>query len=668
MADHRVGVRGHTPTASQPYPESYIRRGHRGLTLRAFFIGIVGATLINLWLHYAELIVSGQRGHTAIANTSIPVGAFDMLLALVVVNLIITRFVPGLAFHRSELIVIYTMTTAATVMSSSSGLHFLIPTLTAGHYFANETNGWATLFHRSIPSWLAQTNPDALKAFYEGNAPLNAHLWIRQIVVWASFMFVFACTTMCVVVIFSRQWIENERLPFPTVQLPLELAKEGTPLFRDRLFWIATTVAFLIGTLNTASFNIPNVPSVNIRGFTLAESLTSPPWNAIASTNLTFFPFAIGIGFLLPTEVAFSCWFFFLVTRMELVLTAALGINEGLPAGAQSMFPYISHQGAGAFLGLAITVIWLARRYLREVYRKAFARDAQSRDPDSRTYRWAFTGLVVSFGFLVCFASAAGARLSVAVAMMSLVLLYLIAATRIRAETGNVWPVGPDIDGFRLMLTGLGTQAFTPSDLTSLVYIRAATGGVDFRGIAMPHQLDGLKMAHASRTRARDVILAMLLSVAISVSISFLIALALWNEYGALAKVNAWRSYQGRNAFVLLENILRNPKPTDWGGMGGVAVGVGITALLMFLRTQYTWWPFHPVGYAMANTWTMSYAWMPFLIAWLCKVIINRFGGLRLYRKALPIFYGLIAGDFLYGGLWTLVACFTEINAYPANW
>ena len=153
----------------------------KGLTWRSFIIGVTSAVVINLWLHYAELVLGAQRGHTALANTSIPVGAFNSLFALVAVNLLVTRFLPGLALRRAELLVIYVMTTVATVLSSSGGLHFLIPTITAAHYFADDTNGWAGLFHRLIPDWLAQTDKDALDAFYEGNAVLPIREWLVQI-------------------------------------------------------------------------------------------------------------------------------------------------------------------------------------------------------------------------------------------------------------------------------------------------------------------------------------------------------------------------------------------------------------------------------------------------------------------------------------------------------
>ncbi len=48
-------------------------------------MGLVGTALVDLWIHYAELVLGGARGHSALANTSIPLGAFNALFALVIV-------------------------------------------------------------------------------------------------------------------------------------------------------------------------------------------------------------------------------------------------------------------------------------------------------------------------------------------------------------------------------------------------------------------------------------------------------------------------------------------------------------------------------------------------------------------------------------------------------
>src|SRR5215469_13889134 len=138
-----------------------------GLTWRAVLLGLIFTALTDLWIHWAELILGG-RGHTALANTSIPIGAFNALFLLVTVNIFLTRFLRPLAFSQAELLVIYTMMTVSTVISSSGGLHFIVPTITAAFYYADSSNGWADLFHRYVPDWVAVKDHDALRGFYQG--------------------------------------------------------------------------------------------------------------------------------------------------------------------------------------------------------------------------------------------------------------------------------------------------------------------------------------------------------------------------------------------------------------------------------------------------------------------------------------------------------------------
>ncbi len=100
---------------------------------------------------------------------------------------------------------------------------------------------------------------------------------------------------------------------------------------------------------------------------------------------------------------------------------------------------------------------------------------------------------------------------------------------------------------------------------------------------------------------------------------------------------------QGRLPFTNLVSLLRNPSAPDGPGIGALGFGFLVTTLLMVLRTRFVWWPFHPVGYAIANTNTMTTTWLPF-------------------------FLGLIAGDLVGGGLFTAVGAFTGINIYLINW
>ena len=59
--------------------------------------------------------------------------------------------------------------------------------------------------------------------------------------------------------------------------------------------------------------------------------------------------------------------------------------------------------------------------------------------------------------------------------------------------------------------------------------------------------------------------------------------------------------------------------------------------------------PFHPLGYCIGPG--LIWHWSPFFIAWLLKLVILRYGGLRFYRRALPFFLGLVLGDYVLGAL-----------------
>jgi len=653
-------------TTSEPSPAESTPKRQSGVTLRGVLIGLVATALIDLWIHYAELVLGGTRGHTALVNTSIPVGPFNALFALVGLNILLTRIAPSIRLRQGELVTIYVMSAVSTVLSSSGGVHFLLPTITAVHYFASPQNQWMELLDKIIPHWLVQTDPEALKAFYRGNAQVELSRWVRQIVVWGGFLTVFATATLCLSLILRKQWIEAEHLPFPTVALPIELTREDAPILKDRLFWTGTGLTFAVAIWNTLSFNYPAIPMLNVRGVDLSPSFVTPPWSAMAPFRLSFFPFAIGISYLLSTEVVFSVWFFFLLSKAQAVWGTAVGWSTGA-AGAQSTYPWLPYQGAGAFLGLAIASIWVSRKHLAKVFRAAFT-FGPSDDPDAREYKVAVAGLIASVLALVFFTRAAGASGPISLLFVVLVLVYLMAATRIRAETGNAWPVGPDVDAFRLLTTVAGTGAFRPSDLTALTYIRAATAGQDFRGVCMPQELDGLKMADSAGMKPGKLAGVMILAVAFGITVSIIIALFVFSRYGALAKLDAWRSLKGRASFDVLSTWIKMPTKPDVGGMFGISLGAAFTMLLSYLRMRYVWWPFHPVGYCMSNTSTALNLWTPCLIAWLIKVVLTRAGGMKLYRRAMPLFLGLIAGDFVGGGLTTLIGCFSNINVYPVNW
>ena len=78
-------------------------------------------------------------------------------------------------------------------------------------------------------------------------------------------------------------------------------------------------------------------------------------------------------------------------------------------------------------------------------------------------------------------------------------------------------------------------------------------------------------------------------------------------------------------------------------------------AALMALRHKLTWWPFHPLGFAVSMGWIMDTIWFSIFLAWLFKVVILKYGGASVYQKSKPFFLGLALGQIVTGGIWLII-------------
>lgn len=634
-----------------------------GLTWRSLLVGLVMVALVCRWIHQAELVV-GQRGHSALANTSMPLGAFGGLLVVMAVNGLLRRLRPGLALGRGEVLVVYVMMTTGTVIASSGGIHFLVPVILAPFYFATPENK-LELVVPYIPRWFAPQDPRAILDFYQGNAAVPYRAWLMPTIAWTVFLLAFLGTTISLSALLRRQWVDRERLTFPTVILPLEMTRPDGQLWRNPVMWLGFLVALTVGVINNLHANWPAVPDLNVRYIPLDQGFSSKFAKAMSPVGISFYPFVIGIGFLLSLDVTLSCWLFHWLGKFEAGLAAQLGMSDiGTGLGR---FPYLFEQGAGAFLALCVFSVWFARRTIREMLQTAFSRRPPLDDSqEPLSYRTAFCAFVVCFGVLLFYCAEAGMSVPLCALVLGLSLAFLLAATRIRAETGNAWLFGPLMDPNRLVLTAL--PGLPLRDLTIMAYLRSVSSW-DMRCQSMPHQLDAFKIAESAQLRPRQVSAAIIIAVAFAIPVALLLALRVWYSYGALGGAEPWRTKMGEVIFQEIIAQVLNPSRQAGAQLLAVAAGFVVTLVLTWVRAVYVAWPLHPIGYAMAGTNTMRTIWMPFFIAWLVKLLTLKIGGMRAYRQAIPFFLGLILGDFCCGAGATALACFLpDIKIYPINW
>src|SRR5262249_46933910 len=154
--------------------------------------------------------------------------------------------------------------------------------------------------------------------FFKGSSSLYQYeilrAWAAPALFWCGFLILLAWTMLCINALLRRQWIDGERLTFPLVQLPLEMVREGggSAFWKDRRMWAGFLLAGVLESMDSLTFLNPQSPYVQIKPIHIEPYLTSAPWSGIGTLTAAFYPFMIGIAYLLTLDVSFSCWFFYL--------------------------------------------------------------------------------------------------------------------------------------------------------------------------------------------------------------------------------------------------------------------------------------------------------------------------------------------------------------------
>jgi hypothetical protein len=631
------------------------RLKQEGVSLRALLIVLLFLPLNSYWMIQTELVHYSAHPTTI----SLLFNAILFVFLLIGVNLLIARILPRYAFSQQELLTIYILMSIGSAMSGHDMIQVLAPMLGHAFWFASPENEWKELFWRYLPGWLTVDDLKTLKGFYRGGSTLYSYdhirAWLTSVLSWTGFYIMLSWVMLCINVVVRKQWTQNERLTYPIIQLPLEMTKEsGKRLFSNRLLWLGFAVAGGISLINGFHAVFPSVPEIHVRHYDLSQFFPEKPWNAIGRTRLTFYPFAIGMGYFIPLDLSFSCWFFYWIGKAEMILGSVMGWKS-LPG-----FPYMSEQAFGGAIGIVSASVWSARQHLGGVFKQAFTKDQEYNEP--MKYRTALLGMVLGLLGLVVFCGYAG--MSVWVALLFFVGYFALSTglTRIRAELGPpivslwVWREG-SADTAQKIVKFLGSRRLGPSNLTMLTFMFWFNR--DHRCHPMPHQLEGFEIAKRTNMRSSSLVFPIMLVTAVSSLTAFWAYLHIFYNLGNTGSF-AWES------FNRLQHWFNFPQIADYAALGFTGFSFVFTLFLMFMRRRFIWFPFHPVGYLLSGTWSVDNIWMCLLISWLAKILLIKYGGVRAYRRAVPFFAGLVLGNFIIGGIWSILGVVFElpINLY----
>lgn len=595
------------------------------------------------------------------SSMSLPQISVFFLFVLIVVNKIASRILCKELFSRSELLMIYVIISTTLAFTAHDNMVCLMGVLPHATFFATAENDWINLFYQYLPDWLVISDDKTAYYFYKGESAFWStgfyRFWIKPAIAWSFLISLLFFMLLCISTILRKQWIESERLAYPIIQIPLEMTDSTSGFFQNRVMWIGFSVAGAISLINGLSFIYPNIPRFPIKeaNYDLSNYFTHAPWNSLGTMPLRFYPFLIGLSFLIPLDLTFSTWFFYLFRKLERLIGATMGWN--IPK-----YPFFGEQATGAMIGLCLTAIYLGRWHLVEVFRKVIGLDSTLDDKDEPMgYRTAVLSFLGGMVVLMIFCGHLGMSQWLVPLFFGLYFVIAIAMTRMRAEVGPplhaIVLVNPQI----ILVTGLGTRKLGTANLTmfSLFYWFNRLN----RSHPMPHQLEAFKIAERTGANTSRLFWAMMLALVVGVLLTFWIFPYTLYRYGATTAGELLGA--GSQAYSSLSGWLQHPNPPDYVSSSVIGVSFLFSIGMMWMRMRFLRFPFHPAGYVLGvSSGTIDVYWFALFVCWLAKLLILRHGGVRSYRKVLPFFMGLVLGDFVVGCYWGLLSIVIGVPLY----
>ncbi|MBI5091456.1 MAG: hypothetical protein HZB26_03330 [Candidatus Hydrogenedentes bacterium] len=631
-----------------------------GVTYRSVLIGLLLIPLNCFWVVLAEIMwYSGEP-----TTISLFYNVIFILSIIILINLAVQRYKPSWALQPPEILVIYTMLAIASALCGHDMIEILIPTMTHLHRYAPIEQRYTEAL-KHVPSWLVVSDPTALESAYIGQESMyawaNLAPWLKPLAYWFWFIMALCAVLWGMNLILRKQWTENEKLSYPVIQVPMLLATEPKSLLTNRLFWLAFALAGTIDVVN--GFNalfplLPKIPVVHI--VDLQTLFPERPWKDMGGAWVSFYPFAIGMCFFMPTDLAFSCWFFFIFWKIQRVFASYIGIH-GMPG-----FPFVEEQTAGGYYAIALIALWVTRHHFLRCARILVGLPVDRETPWERLeVRIAVVLMTVGFGSLVLFCRWANMSFPIIIVFFILYFLLSIAVTRMRAELGppahDLHAIGPQLQILKFMgMSEMGRNY--ASDMTMFGFLNFFNRA--YRGHPMPHGLEAFRIAERLKMDNLRYLLAMAVAVVAGTLSAFWAMVWVFDKYGAAAQIVGPGELFGRETWERVNLWFTAPEIHQYQPTYAILIGIVFSLGLAALRMNLTWWPFHPVGYAVSGSWSMEQLWVCIFVAWLIKVLMMKYGGVKAYKPAVPFFVGLIMGDFIVGACWNLYGVIMERQVY----
>lgn len=652
--------------------------GWAGNIVSGLLLGFGGAFA---WFHYAP----PERGPWWLFAISVGMVAAVLLTALLM------GIMRSKSLSARELLVIFSMMLIASGIPTFGLVNQLFPVITSWLHHSKFNQNWSSFF-QYLPDWMVVGDPKhilemgkdwpqfdqvegthylAIQWFYDG-VPERAGTawkfmrseawraaWWKPLLAWSGFVVCLYTFMFSITSILRKQWIERERLQFPLMQLPVEMARgedEKTTissLLKNRFLLAGFAIPFVLHGIVQLRFLLAGTPSsaMTISPF---SGTSMAAWGRI---RILWWFSVIGFSFLLSTEISLSVWLFFVINRLQHVVCDWMGYPtlmnqwDSHTAGAA--------QFNGALLVFVLFGLYAARGHLRQVFRKAVLGDKNVDDSAELIgYRASCICLLVSLAGLVTWCVLMGMAWWFALFVFFFFTITIIGITRAVTECGLLFVKFESGQPRDYVRTLLGTKNVPGASLTVLGFIQYVSM-YDLKTLLMPALMHGCKARDAVGDRSKKTLWAFVIAIVVVVLVSSVVTMHACYQNGA-QNVHGWFYQAGAKQMAydpiagwINEKTARGPDSTAIGFMVGGAL---VSGFLIFMRRALPWWPLHPIGYIFSQGYFESTRVVfTFFLGWLAKFLVLKFGGGRWFKRLRPCFLGLILGEFGAAGFWIFV-------------
>jgi len=476
--------------------------------------------------------------------------------------------------------------------------------------------------------------------------------WARPLLRWGIVIALTYIILMSLNILIFRQWAYNEKLTYPLAELPKALVAEDgiPPVCRNSLFWIGLAVSGSVLGWNVFCHTqiVPGLEPLKLDN-NWAPYVTGTAFDGLRGCRTSIFFTMIGLAFLVPKNISFSLWFFYVLGLVELqmMVWSGQGVDSrSFPSDWWYLMNFSTAQGEGALLVFSSVALYKCRKYILCAFMPSTINDLET-DERKELKIASFLFVFCSLGLILVLWRSMGANLIYTLFFYLVVLIITIGLVRAVTE-GGLLSYQCNGGPFHFIRTFFGLdKAWTSTSLFAPLMVYYAVLFLDIKAFIAPAMANSLKLRDDFKMKRGVFHLAVILAVVLAGVIGMVTAIMM-SYAGGADTMNSW-FYTGlpKNCmFDVIRSMTKDAPPASpslslWIGSGAV-----VMAALLYLR-QFIFWLPHPIGLIMFINPIMSAFWTSIFLGWVGNVMVTKFGNKETFQKGKGFFIGLIVGELV---------------------